>query len=106
MARICYFGDDQELHEITIGPGQRQVTIGRHRNSRCEIVTRGQSVSRKHATVTWNSGTFLLQDLGSSNGTWYQRERLAKGTPVLRGDGALFLCGSFGRRLDCGAGGR
>lgn len=46
-------------------------------------------VSRRHARITFNEGTYLLEDLGSTNGTFINRgKRLPKGTrqPLKDGD--------------------
>jgi pSer/pThr/pTyr-binding forkhead associated (FHA) protein len=46
-------------------------------------------VSRRHARITCNEGTYLLEDLGSTNGTFVNRgKRLPKGTrqPLRDGD--------------------
>jgi pSer/pThr/pTyr-binding forkhead associated (FHA) protein len=46
-------------------------------------------VSRRHARITFNDGVYLLEDLGSTNGTFINRgKRLPKGTrqPLRDGD--------------------
>ena len=46
-------------------------------------------VSRRHARITFNDGVYLLEDLGSTNGTFVNRgKRLPKGTrqPLRDGD--------------------
>ena len=46
-------------------------------------------VSRRHARITLNDGVYLLEDLGSTNGTFINRgKRLPKGTrqPLRDGD--------------------
>jgi predicted component of type VI protein secretion system len=44
------------------------------------------SVSRRHAELYWHDGRLLLVDLGSTNGTWLNGQRLP--TPGLRQPGA------------------
>ncbi|MCO4764225.1 MAG: FHA domain-containing protein, partial [Myxococcales bacterium] len=98
MARISFYGDDRKLHEVSLGPYMDAVTVGRH--STCPIRTAGQSVSRRHAKIYWKDGQFLLEDLGSSNGTFYRKRRIAKGEAVTLEDGEIFMCGTFELRLD------
>src|SRR5262245_37367304 len=51
-------------HELAEG----ETTIGRHPD--CDIVVSNNQVSRRHAQVTVDSGTFIIVDLGSTNGTY------------------------------------
>lgn len=44
------------------------VSIGRHANN--QIVIDDPMVSRHHARFIWRDNSFLLEDLGSANGTW------------------------------------
>ena len=69
-------------------PG-RQATLGRSR--RCDVVISGPTVSREHVQVTWTGGGWRLLDLGSLNGTWVGRRRVAQedvrpGTVVVLGE--------------------
>ena len=50
------------------------ITIGRTEEN--EICIPNLKVSRKHAEVHRKGDAFLLQDLGSTNGTWFQKERV------------------------------
>lgn len=56
--------------------GHEELVIGR--NPTCDIVLSGPAVSRHHALLTFRDGTWVLQDLASTNGT------LVNGTPVGR----------------------
>lgn len=55
--------------------------IGRH--SSCELVLRKDDISRRHAEVFHEGGEFRLRDLGSTNGTYLNGERV-DGQAVLR----------------------
>lgn len=62
-------------HEIRIGrhiPGTairwNNVDLGRDDNLR--------SVSRRHCCLYYHDGTFWIEDLGSTNGTWHQGIRI------------------------------
>lgn len=44
-----------------------QITIGRSPD--CDIVLDDRQVSRHHALIRWENGQYIVQDLGSKNGT-------------------------------------
>ena len=51
-------------------------------------------VSRRHARITMQDGTYYLEDLGSTNGTFVNRgKRLAPGTQQLLNDGDEIIVG-------------
>lgn len=56
--------------------GHEELMIGR--NPTCDIVLPGPAVSRQHARLSFRDGTWILQDLHSTNGT------LVNGAPVGR----------------------
>jgi hypothetical protein len=58
-----------------------QLTIGR--DSANEIVINDAEVSRRHARLTFQGGKYVLEDLGSTNGTFVNGQRLA-GPRVLK----------------------
>jgi hypothetical protein len=58
-----------------------QLTIGR--DSMNEIVINDAEVSRRHARLTFQGGKYVLEDLGSTNGTFVNGQRLA-GPRVLK----------------------
>jgi hypothetical protein len=47
--------------------GQQELLVGRHHA--CDVVLSNLSVSRKHARLVFRDGSWVLQDLGSTNGT-------------------------------------
>ena len=98
MARISYIGDSGEPLELVVGADNPEVMIGRHRS--CAIRTSTQSVSRHHARVYFDGQSYWLQDNGSSNGTYYQNQRLTPQEPVSIDDGEFFMCGNFEMRFD------
>lgn len=51
-----------------------QVTIGRADDNVCALGD--QAASRRHAEITKTATGFVINDLGSSNGTWVNRERI------------------------------
>jgi hypothetical protein len=64
--------------------GQAPVTIGRLSDN--TIVLADPQVSRHHATITWQAGAFVIQDLGSANGTYVNNQRIASPRALRDGD--------------------
>ena len=62
--------------------------IGRGRH--CDLVIDSGKVSREHAVIVREADGWFLQDLGSSNGTWHQRERVTR-KRIADGD-EFFIC--------------
>jgi hypothetical protein len=81
---------------------QASVTIGRQADN--AIVLADPQASRRHATISWQAGTFVIQDLGSANGT-FVNDRLITGPQPLR-DGDVLRIGNtlFDVRLAAAAG--
>lgn len=50
--------------------------IGRGRH--CDLVIDSAKVSREHAAIQREPDGWWIEDLGSSNGTWYQRARVER----------------------------
>jgi pSer/pThr/pTyr-binding forkhead associated (FHA) protein len=53
---------------------KERFVIGRGRH--CDLVIDSGKVSREHAALSRENGGWFIEDLGSSNGTWFQRERI------------------------------
>ncbi len=69
-----------------------QLTIGR--DSSNEITINDAEVSRRHSRLTFQGGKFVLEDLGSTNGTFVNGQRLA-GPRVLKAGEVV----SFGEQI-------
>ena len=69
-----------------------QMTIGR--DSTNEITINDAEISRRHARLTFQGGTYVLADLGSTNGTFVNGQRLA-GPRVLKAGEVV----SFGEQI-------
>ena len=61
-----------------------EFTIGR--GGECELVLPERQVSRQHIKVLSRDGRYLLQDLGSKNGTHLNGEKISGTVPLQDGD--------------------
>ncbi len=68
---------------------QAEVTIGR--NPACECPVEDVTASARHARLSYHHNQWWLEDLGSTNGTLLNQEKLAIPTVVISGD--EFRCG-------------
>lgn len=74
--------------EPIVVPNTPQVIVGRHVESSTipivDLTTYGgleRGVSRRHIQISYLNGMHTVADLGSTNGTWLNRVRLAPGKP-------------------------
>lgn len=71
-------------------PGQRfsltQPTIIIGRTAGNDVVVNHREVSRRHASLTWDGRQFIIQDLGSANGTFVNGVRLTAPQVLQPGD--------------------
>jgi len=65
--------------------GVQQVTIGRAPDS--SLVIEDDYASSRHARVYPSEGTWVIEDLGSTNGTWIDRTRITSPTVLPLGTG-------------------
>jgi pSer/pThr/pTyr-binding forkhead associated (FHA) protein len=68
---------------------QTEVTVGR--DPTCECPVEDESISSRHARLSYHHNQWWLEDLGSTNGTQLNNENLALPTVVVSGD--EFRCG-------------
>jgi pSer/pThr/pTyr-binding forkhead associated (FHA) protein len=68
---------------------QAEMTIGR--DPACECPVEDNSISARHARLSFHHNQWWLEDLGSTNGTLINQEKLAIPTVVISGD--EFRCG-------------
>jgi GGDEF domain-containing protein len=59
--------DGSEVGKVIRLNRERQFVIGRRQD--CDLVLNYEGVSRQHARLVYMGGAFLLEDLGSANGT-------------------------------------
>jgi pSer/pThr/pTyr-binding forkhead associated (FHA) protein len=72
---------DQQGHAYAIG---NEATLGRAAG--CQITVDDSFVSQLHARVFARDGRYLVEDLGSTNGTYLNRQKVAGPMVISRGD--------------------
>ena len=75
MAQIILVFRDKIVKKYMIAPGS-ELTIGRHTENK--IVVDNLSVSSRHAKLRHEKDGLFLQDLGSTNGTYVNNEKVSK----------------------------
>ncbi|MCU0698038.1 MAG: FHA domain-containing protein [Myxococcaceae bacterium] len=60
------------------------------RGKHCDFVINSGKVSREHAVITREGNDYFVEDLGSSNGTWFNKQRI-KRRKIEDGD-EYFIC--------------
>jgi len=60
------------------------------RGEDCSLVVDAENVSRRHAKIVVTRGKAAIEDLGSTNGTFVNRERVTASTPIKNGDEVSF----------------
>jgi pSer/pThr/pTyr-binding forkhead associated (FHA) protein len=61
-----------------------ELVIGRA--DRCHVVLDDTYVSQMHARIFARNGSYVLEDLGSTNGTYLNRRRITSPSELQRGD--------------------
>ncbi len=71
-------------------PGQQftfiQDTVALGRRDDNDVVIDDPQISRRHASLSWEEGTFVLRDLGSANGTFLNAARITEPHILREGD--------------------
>jgi len=71
-------------------PGQQftfiQDTIAIGRRDDNDVVIDDPQISRRHTSLSWEEGTFVLRDLGSANGTFLNATRITEPHALREGD--------------------
>jgi pSer/pThr/pTyr-binding forkhead associated (FHA) protein len=71
------------LAPVRVEPGC-ELTLGR--SAECSLQLPAAGASRRHASVSWRDGCALLRDLGSTNGTFLNGERVEGEAALASGD--------------------
>ncbi len=85
----------QKAHDV-VSFSATTMVFGRH--PECEKVLSNPSVSSRHARLTRRGNGFLLEDLGSSNGTYVNGKRIDSATNVKAGD--IIGLGTYTFKID------
>jgi Inner membrane component of T3SS, cytoplasmic domain len=71
------------LAGTTIGLNNQQITIGRANDA--TLVLNDDYASSRHARLFPQDGQWIVEDLGSTNGTYLDRQKVTQPTPVPTG---------------------
>ncbi len=63
-------------NDVPIRIASERFMIGR--GPQCDLIIASPRVSREHALITKSNGAYVIKDLGSSNGTWLDSERVVE----------------------------
>jgi hypothetical protein len=83
-ARLYLVSEGVEVGQIA----KPRFVIGRGKH--CDLVIDGPKISREHAAIVRDGGAWYIEDLGSSNGTWFDRARIER-RRIADGD-EYFIC--------------
>ena len=78
----------------------RQTEIDIGRGADCDIPVKDENISANHARISFHHGQWWLEDLGSTNGTFLNKDKITIPTVIITGD--QFKCGNttFSLRID------
>lgn len=74
---------------------REKTVIGR--GAQCDLILKGNNISRQHAVITWDGASYLLADNQSLNGTFLNGRRIREPEALKEGD--LIAVGSFDIRF-------
>jgi hypothetical protein len=89
-AELTLLGDDGSQRKVT----KDRFVIGRGKH--CDLVINSTKVSREHAHIVREGDSYYIEDLDSSNGTWFDKARIRR-RKIEDGD-EYFICNE---RLKC-----
>jgi len=83
-ARLYLVSEGGELGQVA----KARFVIGRGKH--CDLVIDSPKISREHAAIVKEEDAWYIEDLGSSNGTWFDRARIER-RRIADGD-EYFIC--------------
>lgn len=87
---LVLLADGRELNRVV----KERFLIGRGKH--CDLIINSGKVSREHAVIIRDGQSWFIEDLGSSNGTWFDKRRINR-RQIQDGD-EYFICSE---RLSC-----
>lgn len=87
---LVLLADGRELDRVV----KDRFLIGRGKH--CDLIINSGKVSREHAAITREGNSWFIEDLGSSNGTWFDKRRISR-RQIQEGD-EYFICSE---KLSC-----
>jgi pSer/pThr/pTyr-binding forkhead associated (FHA) protein len=87
---LVLLADGRELDRVV----KERFLIGRGKH--CDLIINSGKVSREHAAITREGNVWFIEDLGSSNGTWFDKRRISR-RQIQEGD-EYFICSE---KLSC-----
>jgi FHA domain len=69
---LVLFADGRELERVQ----KDRFVIGRGKH--CDLIINSGKVSREHAAIVRSGNDWFIEDLGSSNGTWFDKRRISR----------------------------
>ena len=87
---LVLLAEGRELDRVI----KERFLIGRGKH--CDLIINSGKVSREHAAITREGPSYFIEDLGSSNGTWFDKRRISR-RQIQEGD-EYFICSE---KLSC-----
>ena len=85
-------GPDTEPQELVVG--RQGLRVGR--GSENSLVLNNREISRQHFRIIWREDdTYLVEDLNSSNGVWFNDTRIPPRVPQELHEGDILRCGPY-----------
>jgi hypothetical protein len=81
---ISLVGQTSELNGQVFSAGGNNLVIGRQQG--CQLQINHSQISRQHARLVAAPGQWLVEDLGSANGTFVNGRRVSGNQPIRSGD--------------------
>jgi hypothetical protein len=72
IGTLVLYAEGREVDRVT-GP---RFLIGRGKH--CDLIINSGKVSREHAAIIREGEAYFIEDLGSSNGTWFDKKRISR----------------------------